>query len=171
MIQAQGFDRCPAYWRKSHQPFSIPFEAVWPQIAARVVQTSHYASLRIDSRKICSFEIIAMETSESQIFVSCLPSVKLCNNVVELKGRADQNFRQETILATKTRPRANKLFNCRTHPEVFQKLREKGAPWISLDQGTSQVARNFPIPPLLFQKGSQRGLLRRDCSFGHGLTE
>ena len=71
-------------------------------IAAWVKQADYLTGDRIDPRDVWTLEVVAVKTGEGEIVGGSLAPMGYGDDVVKLKRRAHERFRQQAILATET---------------------------------------------------------------------
>jgi len=98
-----------------------------------------------------------MKTGERQVFRHCLAAVKLRDNVIDLKGSADQGFRNQAILTAISRAPLHIASQCSLHRAAISipPSSTTTALWTSSNPETIPSAYTFPIHPTLQTKAIQ----------------
>ena len=82
-----------------------------------VEETDYAPRIRIEPGKIGAFEVIAVKASEGEIFSCRRAVVKLGDNVIELKWRADERLRQKAVFTAETSATRDQFLKRGIHPQ------------------------------------------------------
>src|SRR5262245_51773162 len=94
---------------------SVPSEVVLPTMVPRMKQPCDFFGIRVNSRKIGAFLVIALRASQSQVLRVVSPAVLLSYDVFDVEAQCRVLLKRSTILATMAGSLPRELRRGRVH--------------------------------------------------------
>lgn len=128
-VDSKHMDSDSALWRFADQIGTFPRKVRIPLIESRIEEPFEFASQRVESGEIASFIGIALRTGPSKVLHEIGAEVFARNNVIQLKAKCCELFRNPAILTDSVCTLPDELSGCRQTGEWFFGFRAQARIW------------------------------------------